>query len=81
MTKLKESTGTPLSDYEEEQLSEVMQMIENDEYHDGGWKNLNGGYAECELVDFDEEEVLFDTVWTTRHGWWWHRGLYRQHHS
>ena len=56
----KESKVTPLSDYETEQLSEVMQMVENDEYHDGGWKNLNGGYAECELVDFNEDEVLFD---------------------
>jgi len=60
MNKLKESKVTPLSDYEEEQLSEVMQMVENDEYHDGGWKNLNGGYAECKIVDYDDEEVWFD---------------------
>lgn len=58
----KKSKVTPLSDYETEQLSNVMQMCENDEYHDGGWKNLNGGYAECELVDSDNETVQFDLM-------------------
>jgi len=54
----KENGVTPLSDYETEQLSEVMQMCENDEWK--AWKNLNGGYAECKFLDFDDEIVQFD---------------------
>jgi len=43
-----------LSDYEEEQLKEVMEMLEGDEEL---FANENGGYAECKLVDYDEVEV------------------------
>lgn len=57
----KENGVTPLSDYETEQLSEVMQLVEADEWV--MWKNLNGGYAECEFVDFDNEIVQFDLVY------------------
>ena len=46
-----------LTDYEEEELGKVMEMIEGDEEM---FSNVNGGYAECKLVDVDEEEVQFD---------------------
>ncbi len=46
-----------LSDYESQQLAEVMQMVEGDEEM---FSNINGGYAECKLVDHDEEIVRFD---------------------
>ena len=46
-----------LTDYEEEELKEVMEMLEGDEEI---FSNINGGYAECKMVDYDEEEVHID---------------------
>lgn len=46
-----------LTDYEEEQLGKVMEMVEGDEEI---FSNVNGGYAECKLVDVDEEKVQFN---------------------
>ena len=46
-----------LSNYEEEELKKVMEMLEGDEEI---FSNINGGYAECKLVDYDEEEVQID---------------------
>ena len=51
-----------LSKYQEEELVKVMQSIEHEEYHVGGWKSFNGGFAECELVEYKNDLVEFNLV-------------------
>ena len=54
--------NTDLSTEEVENLSNVMELIEKQEYYHGGWSKISGGYAECEFVDYDDEVVYFNLL-------------------
>jgi len=53
-----------LSSYEFEELKKVLDRVEAETYYSKGWKFLNGGYADAEYCNCDDEKVYFEV----RHG-------------
>jgi len=49
-----------LNNKELDQIKQICTKIELHEYKSGGWSKLSGGFAVCDMTDYDDDEIYLE---------------------
>ena len=55
-----------LTEVELKELTDILQLFENYELRMTGMKNINGGYAEAIVSNYDDDNIMIELQWGGR---------------